>query len=122
MIANAKKILIVDDDAEFTGFLADILSSYGYQYIEESNALSVIRTIKKEKPDLVTLDLKMPGADGIQIIKTIKRENIKVPIVVISGHIGKEELKKLVDLGITHLVMKPFKNKNLKKLLSKILT
>ena len=118
---KAKKILIVDDEQQFRAFLSDFFLTLGYKVVEESNALSVIRTIKKENPDLITLDLKMAGANGIQIVKTMKREGIDTPIIVISGYLGSEEIKKLVDLGVKHIISKPAKIDTIQKKVESIL-
>ena len=107
---SRKRILIVDDDQNIREFLTNLLDSLGFDTIEESNPLSVIRTIKKENPDLLTLDLRMPGASGLQIVNALKRERIKLPIVVLSGYLDQENTRQLIDLGVTHIVSKPFKS------------
>ena len=109
------KILVVDDEQNVRILLDDTLTAFGYKVVQESQALSTVRTIKKENPDLITLDLKMPGADGIQIIKTLRRENINIPIVVISAFLGSPEIKQLLDLGVTQILSKPFQIDNLKE-------
>ena len=107
---SRKKILIVDDDLNIREFIANLLEQLGYDTIEEGNPLSVVRQIKKENPDLMTLDIKMPGANGLQILNTLKREGIKLPVVVLSGYLDQENTRQLIDLGVTHIVSKPFKS------------
>ena len=109
-MGGRKKILIVDDDQNIREFLGNLLNTLGYETIEEGNPLSVVRTIKKENPHLMTLDLKMPGANGLQIINTLKREGIKMPIVVLSGYLDQDNTRMLIDLGVTHIISKPFKS------------
>jgi len=104
---RVRKILVVDDDSTTRIVLSDLLASLGYKVVVEGRALCAIRSIVREEPDLVLLDLKMPGADGMQILRTLKRKCIRIPVIIISGYIGDQEIRELLDLGIRHIMAKP---------------
>ncbi len=117
MNRKAPKIFVVDDDPYFRIAVVGILRANGYQVAVESRPLSVINSIKKERPNLVLLDLRMPKAGGEEIIKTMKRMNLSIPVVVISGHLSHQNFQKLRGLGVEHFLVKPV---DLKTLLAKV--
>ena len=117
MRSKLPKILVVDDDPHFRNAVISILKANGYRAAEESSALSVIRAINKEKPDLILLDLKMPKAGGIEVIKTMRRMSIYTPVVVVSGHLSQQNFHNLRVLGVEYFLVKPV---NLRMLVAKV--
>jgi len=103
------KILVVDDAPQACIPLCEYLTAIGYHAVWEERAPAAIRTALKEEPDLITLDLQMPGAGGLQILRTLRRQRIGVPVVVISGCVGRGDLTMLQDLGVRHVLAKPVK-------------
>lgn len=122
MEGKSYKILIVDDDSEIRETIAEFLRNHGYEPIQVTNALSVVRTIKNQKPDLMILDMKMPGADGIQIVRALKRENIDIPIVVISGFLDGKNASILISQGVKSILAKPIDFDLLSKKINMALT
>lgn len=119
--AKGPKILIVDDDPEIRRIISEFLSNIGFNPIQVSNALSVVRKIKNLNPSLMILDMKMPGADGIQIIRTLKRESIDIPIVVVSGALDEKTAGFLISQGVKSILAKPVNLKTLADRISKAL-
>ena len=117
MKSKSPKILVVDDDPHFRNAVISILKANGYRVAEEPSALSVIRAINKEKPDLILLDLKMPKAGGIEVIKTMRRMSIYIPVVVVSGHLSQQNFHNLRVLGVEYFLVKPV---NLRMLVAKV--
>jgi DNA-binding response OmpR family regulator len=68
-----KKILIVEDDTELAKLTAEYLSSFGYTVVLEENGNEAVNRIKLEKPDLVILDIMLPGKDGIEICRSNRK-------------------------------------------------
>lgn len=110
---SSHKIFVVDDDAPFRHVINKILSAYDYQVSEGSGSLSVIQTIRQEKPDLILLDLYMPKAGGIEIIRTMRKLKIDIPVIVISGLLSKKDFQILLEHGIRHFLVKPIHLKTL---------
>ncbi|MEG6549200.1 response regulator [Desulfocurvibacter africanus] len=90
MAANSKKILIVDDESHISGYLSDILSEAGYRTITAGDGDAAMKALEKENPDLITLDIEMPGVSGPLFNRKLTKKGTDraVPIIVITGHPG----------------------------------
>jgi len=101
----AKKILIIDDDPIMTKYLTTLFGDNGYETCSATDGLSGYETLKKEKPDLVTLDLQMPDGWGPKFYRQMSKDpDFKdTPVVVISGLDGDHAVRKAVAF-----VRKPF--------------
>ena len=80
------RILVVDDEAEIRRSLRMILEYEGYDVQEASSGPEAIALVEREPPDLVFLDIKMPGMDGLETLQKIRGSNESLPVVIISGH------------------------------------
>ena len=87
---QVKKILIVDDEPDVLSYLEMLLQDTGYETITASNGLEGLEAVKREKPDLVTLDVSMPEASGTRFYKEIKRdaELAGIPVVIVTAVTG----------------------------------
>ena len=117
MSKKKQKIMIVDDDTLFRDAVARLLIANEYAVVQVSRSIPVIKTVIKEKPDLILLDLYMPRAGGIEIIQTMNRLHINIPVVIISGNLSTLYVRILQDRGISHFLAKPV---GLKSLMSKV--
>lgn len=115
MKKTGPKIFVVDDDFYFRKAVARILCYNGYDAIEVSSSIPVINSIIKERPDLILLDLYMPNAGGMEIINTMRRMNIDIPVVVISGLLTDLDIRILQEKGVKHFMAKPVRLKMLIK-------
>lgn len=99
------KILVVDDDPDMRLAIASVLSSRSYQVIEACDGYEALRRLKEEKPDLMLLDLLMPGMDGFAVVKELrnsqKAEYPGVPVLVISS-IREEASHRRYELELGH--------------------
>jgi len=89
----SKKILIVDDELQIRELLYDLFSRKGYKVFAAARAEEAIEIIRKENPDTVLLDLKMPNTDGIETLKRVRKFGFKNKILVLTG-LEDEEIKK----------------------------
>ncbi len=82
-----KKILMVDDDRDFTEAVAGLLEAEGYEVIVENDGKQGLERAKEEKPDLMLLDVMMPGADGFDIAREMHAadEINKIPVIMLTG-------------------------------------
>ena len=80
------KILIVDDEAGIRRILRDILELEKYNITEAANGVEALVKVKKEKFDLIILDIKMPQMDGMDVLDRIQVLTPEVPVIMISGH------------------------------------
>ena len=80
------KILLVDDEDQFRTALSRQLSVRGFQVLDVGNGEDAIKTVRHQKPEVVILDQNMPGMDGIQTLKEIKRVRPEVQVIMLTGH------------------------------------
>ncbi len=105
------KILIVEDDITMREIVVHKLSTNGFTVVEADDGKSAIETWKKEKPDLVLLDLMLPEMDGFQILEAVRKSGddvSKTAVIVLSNLFSKEDIKKAKDLGIDDFMVKAY--------------
>ena len=100
-----KKILIVDDDADILEIVSIILKNKGYEVYTHPNGLEVPEAVINYAPDLVLLDIRLPGKLGTQICKELKEISDHPPIILFSAHAKKEEAMQCNADGF---MVKPF--------------
>ena len=83
----AKKILIVDDEPDFATFLSVLLEENGYESVSARDGVEGLKVLRKEKPDLVLLDLMMPKKSGITMFQELRKDpNLSnIPVIVVTG-------------------------------------
>jgi two-component system, NtrC family, nitrogen regulation response regulator NtrX len=100
-------ILIVDDEHNILQSLGGLLSDEGFEVLKAPNGYEALKIIDSESPDLVLLDIWMPGIDGIETLKQIKKENSLIPVVMITGHGTIETAVKATKFGAFDFIEKP---------------
>ena len=107
-----KKILVIDDEHKIVEICQDYLKASGFDVVSASDGLQGLTTARREKPDLIVLDLMMPGMDGLDVCRTLRREG-NIPIIMLTARV--EESDKLVglELGADDYITKPFSPREL---------
>ena len=100
-------ILIVDDEPSILQSLSGLLSDEGFEVLTAANGYEALKIVDTEFPDLVLLDIWMPGIDGIETLKEIKKNNPYIQVIIISGHGTIETAVKATKLGAFDLIEKP---------------
>lgn len=100
-------ILIVDDEPSILKSLSGLLADEGFEIRTAANGYEALKIIDSESPDLVLLDIWMPGIDGIETLKEIKRNNPYIQVIIISGHGTIETAVKATKIGAFDLIEKP---------------
>ncbi len=103
----ARRILIIDDEQGIRGALGQLLEFDGYEVRAVGNAVDGIGEYKKQRPDLVFLDVKMAGIDGIEALKKIKEIDASAVVVMISGHATIQTAVEATQLGAYDILEKP---------------
>lgn len=118
----AARVLVIDDELSYRNAIRRVLYSAGYQLDFAADGFQAGVKIFSTKPDLITLDLSMPGLDGFEVIKFIREqpELAAVRILVISG-LEQTELEKARQLGADAVLSKPFENEQLLQLVQLLL-
>ncbi len=100
-------ILIVDDEPSILKALSGLLADEGFEVMTASTGYEGLKIIDREYPDLVLLDIWMPGIDGIETLKQIKKGNPYLQVIIITGHGNIETAVKATKLGAYDLIEKP---------------
>ncbi|OAD50935.1 two-component system response regulator [Priestia megaterium] len=104
----AEKILIVDDQYGIRILLTEVLQKEGYTTFQAANGFQAIDITKEQAPDLVLLDMKIPGMDGIEILKRLKQHDETIKVIIMTAYGELDMIQEAKDLGaLTHFA-KPF--------------
>lgn len=112
-------ILYVEDEDEIRKKVSNSLSYYVKEVIEAANGKEGLDLYYKIKPDIIYTDIMMPFMDGIELVKTIREEDTKTPIVMVTAHTDEEYLLSAVELHLEQYIIKPINIKDLKNSLEK---
>lgn len=106
------KVLIADDDADLRELIAFSLSQAGYLVIKAGDGPAAVRRFGEEAPDLVVLDVNMPGLSGFQVCEAI-RSSSRVPVMMLTVRGEEEDLVRALGLGADDYLTKPFSPRTL---------
>lgn len=117
------KVLIVDDASFMRTVLKDIVKSNGLasEILEATDGVEGVKAFQQSKPDLVTMDVNMPRADGIQALRAIMKINPAAKVVMVTSVEQKEIVQDAMKLGARDYVVKPFDRSNVPLVLNKVL-
>lgn len=111
-MSDAKRILIVDDDAALSEMLQIVLRQEGFDTVRAASGDAALTEFRRSRPDLVLLDLMLPGMDGVSVCKAI-RQHSGVPIVMLTAKSETADVVAGLEAGADDYVPKPFKAKEL---------
>ncbi|KPJ78495.1 MAG: Fis family transcriptional regulator [Deltaproteobacteria bacterium SG8_13] len=100
-------VLVVDDEPSILQSLGGLLSDEGFEILTASNGYEALKLIESDTPDLVLLDIWMPGLDGIDTLQEIRKNNPQIQVIIITGHGTIETAVKATKLGAYDLIEKP---------------
>jgi len=101
------RILVVDDDPAMVGAITALVGTEGHQVITAYDGLTAVKRFREESPDLVLLDLAMPGPDGFTVAGQMRAAGA-APILVVSGESAEEAKVKALGIGADDYLVKPF--------------
>jgi DNA-binding response OmpR family regulator len=104
---RALRILVVDDDPAMVGAITALVGTEGHQVITAYDGLTAVKRFREERPDIVLLDLAMPGPDGFTVAGRMRAEG-DAPIVVVSGESSEEAKVRALGIGADDYLVKPF--------------
>jgi two-component system alkaline phosphatase synthesis response regulator PhoP len=109
---SGKRILVVDDDAKIVELVRLYLVRDGHKVFTASDGLQALRLAREVKPDLIVLDLMLPGLNGMEVCRTLRSES-EVPIIMLTAKTTEQDKLLGLDLGADDYVTKPFSPKEL---------
>ncbi|MFC5651269.1 response regulator [Paenibacillus solisilvae] len=105
---DKNKVLIVDDQNGIRILLMEVFSSEGYNTSQASNGKLALEIVRNDEPDLVLLDMKIPGMDGLEILKHIKAINKEIKVIMMTAYGELDMIKEATDHGALMHFTKPF--------------
>jgi two-component system alkaline phosphatase synthesis response regulator PhoP len=108
----AKRVLVVDDDAKTVELVKLYLNRDGYRVLTAYDGVEALRLAREGHPDLIVLDLMLPGMDGLEVCQTLRAES-DVPIIMLTAKTTDQDKLKGLDLGADDYVTKPFSPREL---------
>lgn len=119
----SKRVLVVDDDVSFVRLVERILKGAGYEVLIATNGLNALKAVRDENPDLVLLDIMLPGVDGFEICKRLRDtpDNAQVPILIVSSKSRESDRSAAFDVGANDFYAKPIKPEELLGLVNGLL-
>jgi DNA-binding response OmpR family regulator len=106
------KILIADDDLELLALIGFTLTQSGFAVVKAGDGVTALRVFGQEAPDLVVLDINMPGSSGFEVCARI-REQSRIPVMMLTARGEEEDLVKALELGADDYLNKPFSPRTL---------
>ena len=120
-MAQSYRMLVIDDDPGLRDYLEALAASRGYRVFTAGTGEEAIESLEQTRPDLVTLDLVLPGMDGLETLRRIKEQLPDVPVVMLSGHGQARNIVEAMKLGASDFLRKPFEVEELEVAFQKAL-
>ena len=115
------RVFLLDDDELIVSVLAKALKKEGYEMYAETETDSVINKVRSWAPDIVVLDITMPGRSGMDILQEIRSSEINTQVVMLTADDTEETAARAMNLGAVDYVTKPFNMDEVKIVISNII-
>src|SRR5262245_60538691 len=107
------RLLIVDDEASLRDMLSFVFVKEGFEVRLAANFTEGLADALKSSPDVIICDIKMPDGNGLDLLRRVKEENARVPVIMITGHGSTTDAVEAMKAGAIDYVNKPFDNDEL---------
>lgn len=116
------KVLVIEDEAVDRKLVGAVLRVHGHTVHDSANAQDALAAIRRDRPDVILLDLRLPGLDGLRLAKLLKSAPCTrhIPIVALTAYPERYPRQALLDAGCQECIVKPFDTRALSRQLEKI--
>lgn len=110
-----KNVMVVEDNEKNRKLMRVVLKAKGYNIIEAATGEEALNLLKNQKPDIILMDIQLPGIDGLTLIKQIKASVITkdIPIIAVTAYAMKGDEQKILDTGCNAYLSKPINTQEL---------
>ena len=124
MFQKAVRILVIDDEEDFSFFIKKNLERHAYQVWEASSGIKGLELAKRKKPDLIFLDIMMPGINGFEVLKRLKadEDTRSIPVIMLTGREDEEAKKMAQSLANEDYLVKPVELEELNSRIENVLS
>jgi DNA-binding response OmpR family regulator len=113
------KILVVDDETDICDFVKTFFKDRGFHVITALNGDDALSVVKKDRPDLVLLDIKMKGMDGLAVLKHIREFDRTAKVIMVTALDDQDRMREALKLGAVDYITKPLVLDNLEQAVEK---
>lgn len=109
-MAAPRVILLIEDNVDVVRFLSKLLAPLGAELVPAADGEAARAAAKRSPPDLLIVDLVLPGMSGLDAVRAIKQDDprlARTPVVVLTGHPSPDNIREAVDLGVVDYLVKP---------------
>lgn len=119
-----KKILIVEDEESLLKLESILLSSRGYNVGGVADGIAALEEITRFRPDLIILDIMLPGMDGFEVCRRIKEnpESQHIPVIMLTAKKSSQDRERGMAIGAAAYITKPFKSAKIMEIIQRLLT
>jgi two-component system response regulator AtoC len=118
---NQFRVLVIDDDPGVRDYMEALVSRQGYEVLAVADGEQALKSLETTQPDLITLDVVLPGMDGLETLSQLKKRLPDVPVVMLSGHGQARNIVEAMRLGASDFLRKPFEVEELELAFQKAL-
>ncbi|MCL6515864.1 response regulator [Alicyclobacillus sp.] len=104
----SKKVLIVDDQFGIRVLLQEVLLQEGYQVFQAANGPAALEIVRQEAPDLILLDMKIPGMDGLEILRNLRKMGASTKVIMMTAYGELDLIQEAMEMGALAHFTKPF--------------
>jgi len=101
------RVLVVDDEPDSVELLQEFLNSKGYEVVTASNGEEALRKVKEERPHLVLLDVRMPGMNGLDVLRKVRQFDQEVGVIMVTAVNEEDTGREALKLGAFDYIVKP---------------
>jgi len=112
-VTSAVKVLLVDDETGILDALKILFKGEGYEVAVASSGRAALESLERERPDLVLSDIRMPGADGLEVLKRARDIDAELPVILMTAQASLQSAMRAVNEGAYYYLQKPFSNDEL---------
>lgn len=106
-MTNRIRVLLIDDETVFVNALTNVLTRRGIKVQSASDGYQALQILTKEQFDVLVLDLRMPGMDGLATLKAIRERDALTPVLLLSGNIDLKQVSDALQEGAAEVLLKP---------------
>jgi CheY-like chemotaxis protein len=116
-----KNVMVVEDNEKNRKLMRVVLKSKGYNVIEATTGEEALNLLKNQKPNIIMMDIQLPGIDGLTLIKQIKADAMtkEIPIIAVTAYAMKGDEQKILDTGCEAYMSKPINTQELPIIIEK---
>ena len=107
------KVLLVDDETVLSNGLEKVLTRRGMIVKTAPNGQQALKLLSEQSFDVIVLDVRMPGMNGLTMLKLVRQRNLNTPVILLTGHLDPNDMDEAIRVGVAEILFKPCSISNL---------